>query len=126
MGDFSTSVGAAIPRMQKTSAWRYSTASGGITDTTAVTARAGVAGQRMGILSLDYINTTATASEFEIYSGANVIYRGYAPASMAAPVAISGLTSDPLYTNGGEDFKIKMTTTATATRFNARGKFYDA
>lgn len=126
MGDFSTSVGAAVPRLQKTAAWRYSTATGGIVNTTAAVVRTGVSGQRMGVLSLDYINTSATASEFEIYSGANVIYRGYAPANMTAPASIPGLANDPLFTNAGEDLSIKMVTTATATRFNLRGKFYDA
>lgn len=124
MGDFSNAVSTAKPKALNAAPFVFSTASGGITNTTAVTAKAAEANTVFGVHGIDYINPAATASEFEIYSGANVIYRGYAPASMTVPASVPGLSSEPLFTNAGEDLKIKMVTTSTATRFNVRSKRY--
>ena len=109
------------PKKLRGGDWKYASVTGGIVNTTAVTLFAAVAGVSGGIEGLDYINTSATASEFEVYSGATVIYRGYAPASMTAPASIPGLSTAPLYGNAGEALTFKMVTTSTATRINARG-----
>lgn len=125
MGDFSNPAGNDSPRQRRAAGWRFSTATGGITNTTAVVAKAAETGVRQGIKALDYINTSATASEFEVLSAANVIYRGYAPANMTVPASVPGLAERPLFGNSGEAISVKMVTTATATRFNLRGDGFD-
>lgn len=126
MGDFSNAVNTAKPKARNAAPFIFSTASGGITNTTAVTAKAAEANTVFGVHGIDYINTSATASEFTILSGSTVIYRGYAPANMTAPVAVPGLSTEPLFGGVNEDLKVQMGTTSTATRFNIRGKRYGA
>lgn len=65
--------------------WQYAAASGGITGTTAVTlAPAPAAGKRNYLESMQIINTDASVgTEVVIKDGAVIIWRGFAPASIA-------------------------------------------
>lgn len=102
--------------------WSYAAASGGITDTNAVTIKAAAAsGIRNYLRSMQVMNSAAVASEFSIRdgSGGTVLYRGYVPASMTLPQTIS--FNPPLRGTAATLMEVVMATTATATRFNAQG-----
>lgn len=72
----------AIPE----STWQYAAASGGITNTTDVAAKAAAAaGVRNYITNISLKNANAVATEFVVKDGATVIYRTHLPASMSAP-----------------------------------------
>lgn len=111
------------------SPWTYASATGGITNTTAVQLVAGVsvampngaanAKQRNFLSALQYHNSAATASEITVLDGSTVIWRGYAPASMTYPALVEfpvALQSSP-----GNALNVQMGTTATATRVSAQG-----
>lgn len=102
--------------------WNYAAASGGIANTTAVTIKAAAAsGIRNYLRSLQVINSAAVASEFSVRDGSagTVLYRGYVPASMTAQQQIN--FEPPLRGTAATLMEVAMTTTATATMFNAQG-----
>lgn len=102
--------------------WSYAAASGGITDTTAVTIKAAAAsGIRNYLRSLQVFNSAAVASEFSVRdgSGGTVLYRGYVPASMTVVHSLN--FNPPLRGTAATLMEVVMATTATATRFNAQG-----
>lgn len=104
------------------STWNYAAASGGITDTTAVTIKAAAgSGIRIYLSSLQVFNSAATASEFSIRDGSSgtVLFRGYAAASMITPSIYS--FDPPLRGTANTLMEVVMATTATATRINAQG-----
>lgn len=125
-GELNPTSNGLAPRAQRSPNWRANAVAGGVVNNTAVTLKAGVAGQSFSLEGFDFQNVSGTATEFVILSGANVIYRGYAPATMAAPVSIPNLSlvsGTPLWTNAGEDLKFQCVTTGTQTYFNARGGY---
>lgn len=104
------------------SPWYYAGATGGITDTTAVDLTpAGVSGQRYFLSALQYLNTSATASEIVIQkkTGTAVVWRGHAPASMTFPASI--VFDPPLQGLADDTLQVKMVTTSTATIVSAQG-----
>ena len=102
------------------SAWYYAGATGGITDTTAVTITpAAVTGQKYWLCSLEF-NNTATASEIIVQNttGSVVLWRGYAPTGGA----LNWIAFDPpLQSLANDTLQVKMVTTASATRVSAQG-----
>lgn len=105
-----------------TTPWNYVAATGGITNTTAVTlaAAAGV-GLANYLTSLTLHNKAATASEFTITDqvSGSTLYLGWAPASMSAPITIQFPT--PLASGPNSALQFACGTTATATYVNASG-----
>jgi hypothetical protein len=102
--------------------WSYAAASGGITNTTAVTIKAaGASGIRNYLRSLNVVNASATASEISIRDGAagTVLWRGYVPASMTAASQIS--FDPPLRGTAATLMEVVCATTATQTYVNAQG-----
>lgn len=107
------------PFVVPASRFNYAGATGGIVNTTAVPIAAAVAGQRNYVAALQYFNSAAVASEIEVRDGVTVIFRGYAPASMTAPVNI--VFTVPLRGSVNTAINVAMATTATATRVSAQG-----
>lgn len=102
------------------SRWQYAGATGGIVNTTAVALNAAAgAGIRNYVTSVQYFNSAAVASEIEIRDGSTVIWRGYVPASMTAPVAVQ--FASPLRGSANTAVNVALATTATATRVSAQG-----
>jgi len=116
------------PRDYPVNFWSYAAASGGITNTTAVTikASAGSGGgsgvgysRRIYCASGDVTNISAVPSEFMIRDGAGgtVLYRGYIPANSFKPL----LFTTPLKGSPATLMEVVMVTTATQTYFNFQG-----
>lgn len=102
------------------SRWQFAGATGGIVNTTAVALNvAAGAGVRNYVTAIQYFNSAATASEIEIRDGSTVIWRGYVPASMTAPAAVTFNT--PLRGSANTAMNVALLTTATATRVSAQG-----
>lgn len=102
--------------------WNYAGASGGITNTTAVTLKAAAAsGIRNYLKTMQILNSSAVASEFSVRDGAGgtVLFRGYAPATML--VAQNIQFDPPLRGTAATLLEVVMATTATATLVNAQG-----
>lgn len=105
---------------QTVAPWAYAAASGGITDTADVTlvAAAGV-GKSNYLTSLQICNTSATASEVVVKSGATILWRAKFGALMIQPVAIDFLR--PLVSANNTALTAACITTATVTYVNAQG-----
>lgn len=101
------------------SRWQFAGATGGIVNTTAVALNAAVTTDHNYVTGLQYLNTAAVASEIEIRDGAAVIWRGYVPASMTAPVSV--VFNTPLRGTINTAVNVALLTTATATRVSAQG-----
>jgi hypothetical protein len=102
------------------STWQYAGAAGGITDTADVAVKASAGALiRNYMTSLQYLNTSAVASEIVVKDGATIIWRGYAPAAMTVPVNIT--FPQPLRGSAATALNVAMITTATATRVSAQG-----
>ncbi len=112
--------GAAVQPALSSAFWRYAGVAGGITDAADVTlAAAGGASVRNYLASIQYHNTSATASEIVIKDGSTVIWRGYAPASMTVPATVA--FEVPLKGTANTALNVAMITTGTATRVSAQG-----
>lgn len=99
--------------------FNYAGATGGIVNTTAVPIVAAAAGLRNYVASVQYFNSAAVASEIEIRDGVTVIFRGFVPASMTAPVNV--VFPVPLRGSVNTAINVALATTATATRVSAQG-----
>lgn len=100
--------------------YNFAGVTGGIVNTTPVAiAAAGGAGVRNYVAAVQYFNSAAVASEIVISDGATVIWRGYAPASMTAPVQV--VFPVPLRGTANTAMNVTLLTTATATRVSAQG-----
>lgn len=105
-----------------TTPWNYAAATGGITNTSAVTlAAAAGAGLVNYLTSLQLHNTSATGTEVTITDGSTstVLARFYAPASMTAPMAITFPNALASSTNSA--LCAACVTTGTVTYINAQG-----
>lgn len=104
------------------STWNYAAASGGITNTTGVTAKAAAgAGVRNYVTSAQVINGHAsTATDVQIRDGASgtVLWRGFA---QAAGGGVSAYFDPPLRGTANTLVEVACGTTATATYFNLQG-----
>lgn len=102
--------------------WSYAAASGGITNTTGVTAKAaGAAGIRNYITHVDVVNGHATVdTDVQIRDGAagTVLWRGFAK---AAGGGVSADFNPPLRGTAATLVEIACGTTGTATYFNLTG-----
>lgn len=100
--------------------WSYVAASGGITNTSAVTlvAAPGV-GKANYVTAVQIMNSSATATEVVITSGSTVIWRVRVGASMTAPVSI--VFARPLIGGNNEALTATCATTSSATYINAQG-----
>jgi hypothetical protein len=106
----------AVPASQ----WTYAGATGGIVNTTPVAVKAAAgAGVRNYLVSVQYFNSAAVASEIEIRDGSTVIWRGFVPASMTVPVSVT--FEIPLRGTANTALNVALATTATATRVSAQG-----
>lgn len=98
--------------------WKYTAASGGITDTSDVTLVAAAGAQKSNYLtSIDVCNKSATATEVVIKDGSTIIWRSSFGASMLAPVSIPL----SLASTSNTPLKAACITTGTATYINAQG-----
>lgn len=111
-----------LPYALPAASWNYAAASGGIVNTTGVTAKAaGAAGVRNYITHVDVVNGHATVdTDVQIRDGAagTVLWRGFAKA------AGGGVSSDfnpPLRGTAATLVEVACGTTGTATYFNLTG-----
>jgi hypothetical protein len=107
------------PFVVPASRFNFAGATGGIVNTTAVPIVAAATGLRNYVAAVQYFNSAAVASEIEIRDGVTVIWRGFAPASMTAPVNVAFPV--PLRGTANTAINVAMATTATATRVSAQG-----
>lgn len=111
-----------IPYANPANTWSYAAASGGITNTTGVTAKtAGAAGVRNYITHVDVVNGHATVdTDVQIRDGAagTVLWRGFAK---AAGGGVSADFNPPLRGTAATLVEIACGTTGTATYFNLTG-----
>ena len=102
--------------------WSYAAASGGITNTTGVTAKAaGAAGVRNYITRCQVINGHATVStDVQIRDGASgtVLWRGFA---QAAGGGVTAVFDPPLRGTAATLVEVACGTTGSATYFNLQG-----
>lgn len=118
---FDAGGGDGLPSAQDTvTPWAYAAASGGITDTAdnTLVAAAG-AGKSNYLVSLQILNSSATATEVLIKTGSTVLWRGRFGASMIAPVSIE--FKRPLVSANNTSLVVACVTTATVTYVNAQG-----
>lgn len=101
------------------SPWAYAGTTGGITDTTDVAIKAAASGFRNYLSALQYINTSATASEIVVKDDTTVIWRGYAPAS--GTMVNSLIFDPPLQSSNNKALNVALITTGSATRVSAQG-----
>lgn len=107
---------SAIPE----NTWSYAAASGGITNTTDVAAKAAAAaGIRNYITGVQVRNSSATATEFVIKDNATVIWRTQLPATMAGSQDV--IFDPPLRGTEATAVNIACITTGTATYANLQG-----
>lgn len=111
-----------LPYALPGSTWNYAAASGGIVNTTGVTAKAAAgAGVRNYITHVDVVNGHATVStDVQIRDGASgtVLWRGFA---QAAGGGVSAEFNPPLRGTANTLVEIACGTTGTATYFNLVG-----
>lgn len=106
--------------------WKYAAASGGIVDTSDVVLNAAPGANLYNVLqSLQIINTDATVgTEVVIKSGSTVIWRGFAPASIALvtqPSIVEISFSPPLAAAVNAAMNAACITTSSQTYINAQG-----
>lgn len=101
--------------------WQYATPiASPITNTTAVAVKAaGAASIRNYVTSVQYQNTSATASIVTLQDGATVVWTGYAPASMTVPAVVTFNT--PIRGTAATAMNFVVNTTATNTFVSAQG-----
>lgn len=100
--------------------WQAAGVSGGITNTTdVVLMAAGGASVRNYLTAIQYINTSATASEIVVKDGSTVVWRGVAPANMSAMQSV--VFPGGLRGTANTAMNVAMSTTATATVVSAQG-----
>lgn len=108
------------PHALAASRWSYAGVSGGITTTSDVTLiAAGGTSVRNYLSALQYINTSAVASEIVVKEGSTVLWRGYAPAAMTQAEKI--MFEVPLRAAPNTPLTVALLTTATATIVSAQG-----
>jgi len=111
-----------IPYSIPASSWSYAAASGGITNTTGVTAKAAAgAGIRNYITRCQVVNGHATVStDVQIRDGASgtVLWRGFA---QAAGGGVTAVFDPPLRGTANTLVEVACGTTGTATYFNLQG-----
>lgn len=111
-----------LPYAIPASTWSYAAASGGITGTTGVTAKAaGTGSQRHYITRVQVINGHATVStDVQIRDGAagTVLWRGFA---QAAGGGVSAVFDPPLRGSAATLVEVACGTTGSATYFNLQG-----
>lgn len=120
---FMTTNGAAVVKPYATpeTDWQYATPiASPIANTTAVQLKAaGAANVRNYLTGLQFHNSAVVASVITIQDGSTVIWTGYMPASMTAPVDISFAT--PLRGSAATALNVVINTTATSTFVSAQG-----
>jgi hypothetical protein len=111
-----------VPYANPANTWTYAAASGGIVNTTGVTAKAaGAAGVRNYVTHVDVVNGHATVdTDVQIRDGASgtVLWRGFAK---AAGGGVSADFNPPLRGTAATLIEIACGTTGTATYFNLAG-----
>jgi len=117
-----SSGGSNLPKGQTSTLlpWSYVAASGGITNTSAVTlvAAPGV-GKANFVTAVQLLNSSGTATEVVISSGSTVLWRVRVGASMIFPVSVSFV--QPLIGGNNEALTATCATGSTATYINAQG-----
>lgn len=113
-------------KQSSSSDWRYPALAGGITDTSDVVLKAAAGPGFINTLgSLQIVNAAAGVNtEVVIKDGSTVIWRGYAPASIALVTQLQmvPITFDPpLYGSTNTALNFACITTASKTYVNAQG-----
>lgn len=104
-----------IPELE----WSYSSAAGGVINTTDVVLSAAAgAGLRRYVTSMQLSNNSAVATEVVVKDGSTVIWRGHLPAN--APMAEIILTN-PIKTTANAALNFACITTGAAVYINAQG-----
>lgn len=109
------------PHAGPAQSWSYAAASGGITNTTGVTAKAAVASTRNYVTHAQIINGHATVdTDVQIRDGASgtVLWRGFAK---AAGGGVSANFDPPLRGTANTLIEVACGTTGSATYFNLQG-----
>lgn len=110
-------------------AWFYVAASGGITDTAAVSLAGAQAGMRNYCTGLQFINTDATVGTELVLTdgvGGTVLWRGFAPASIASvtqPSLVSVTFNPPIRSTANTILAAVCITTSSQTYVNAQGYY---
>lgn len=107
-------------RVPSGNTWVYAAATGGITNTTALSFKASAGtGAKNYLTGLQFINVAAVASEIVVKDSGGDLWRGYAPASMTRETVV---TFSPAITGAtAAAMQVQMATTATQTYFSAQG-----
>lgn len=101
--------------------WTYVAASGGITSTTGVVAKAAVSGKKIYVRSCQIANSGAAGTEVLLNSGAagTVLWRGYVPAAATLQPVVFAV---PLQTDSGALLEAVLSSgTTVAVRINCQG-----
>lgn len=106
--------------------WKYAALTGGITDTSDVVLSAAAGAGLYNVLqSMQIINTDATVgTEVVVKDGSTVIWRGFAPASIALvtqPSMVEISFSPPLAGSANTAMNAACITTSSQTYINAQG-----
>lgn len=118
-------VTGAVAPLSTSLDWFYAGAAGGITNTSdVVLAAAAGAALYNTCSSLQFLNTSTTGTEIVIKDGSTIIWRGYAPATIAlvTQLQIVPITFiPPLRSSANAALNFACLTTSTATRISAQG-----
>lgn len=119
-------VTGAVAKLSTSLDWKYAALTGGITDTADVVLHAAAGANLYNTLdSLQYVNKNAsTSTEIVVKDGSTVIWRGWAPATIAlvTPLQMVPVTFDPpLQSSANTALNFACITTGTATYINAQG-----
>lgn len=120
-GSIGTSGGGGLPAGQPTvlAPWSYAAAAGGITNTSDVTLKAAAgAGQSIYVTSVQVQNTSATATELILKSGATILWRC---SVSAASGPITATFERPLIVANNTALVAACVTNATVTYVNVQG-----
>lgn len=116
----------AVAKLSTSLDWKYAALTGGITDTSDVVLKAAAGVNLINTLdSLQFVNkATAVSTEVVVKDGSTVIWRGWAPASVAAvtQLQMTPVTFDPpLQSSANTALNFACITTSSATYVNAQG-----
>lgn len=119
-------VSGAVAKQSSSVDWKYAALTGGITDTSDVVLKAAAGASLFNTLdSLQFLNKNAsTSTEIVVKDGSTVIWRGWAPATIAlvTPLQMVAITFDPpLQSSANTALNFACITTSTNTYVNAQG-----
>lgn len=119
-------VTGAVAKLSTSLDWKYAALTGGITDTVDVVLHAAAGANLFNTLdALQFVNAAASVNtEIVVKDGSTVIWRGYAPASIALVTQLQMVTvtfDPPLQSSANTALNFACITTASKTYVNAQG-----